>query len=127
MKITITGQTATIVPAFNKATYDKVAKWMPKLLDVTEDKDVIFAVRGVKEGKGNINQYGAEFAPAVGGKLAVTLDLPAGLTVEEAKEFVYDKVGGAATYIEAIEKLIAENIEAIDTNETEFKDSITVQ
>lgn len=129
MKITVTGTTATITPAFDAATLAKVKKWAPKLLTITEDKETVFAVDLAKasNSKGDINSNGAEFAPVIDGKLAVTLDLPSALTKEEAKDYVYNKVGAAAGWVKMVEKLIADNITAINESEAQFKEAIEIQ
>lgn len=126
MKTTITGNVAVVTTSITAEQFAQVAKRMPELLTVKEDKTEVFKAMTAETGAGSIGKYGAEFVEGVNGKLGVTIQLPAGITTDEAKAFVYDKVAAALPYIEKIEQAVSDNITAIIAAEQEFVGAITV-
>lgn len=126
MKVTITNNVALATTNITKADFAKVAKQKPELLEIKDsDKKVIFkACLGA--GNGAANKYGCELVEGVNGKLGITIPLTAGITADEAKAVVYDKLGGAVPFIEKIEKAVADNIGAINEAEAKFMEGITV-
>ena len=126
MKTTITGNVAVVTTKITAEQLSQVVKRAPELLTVKEDKAEVFKVTAAKTGAGTIGKYGAEFAEGVDGKLGVTIELPAGITLDEAKAYVYDKVAAALPYIEKIEQAVSDNITAIIAAEQEFVGAITV-
>ena len=128
MNITISGNTATITTTINPVQIAKVAKLQPELLIIRDEetKRGIFTLTAATTGTGEISNSGAIFVPGIGGNLVIEVKLPAGTSVELAKEAMFTYAAKAQAYIEEIEQRIADNIDALVAKEKEFLDGITI-
>lgn len=103
--IKVTGSALAIVSEVNLDDLKNIVKYRPNALKLmSEDgKECIYAIT-VGAGKGSINKFGATFSDITHnteGKATITMDIPD--DVNDATEYIMDRVGVAIVHINAIE------------------------
>jgi len=125
-KVTIAGSSYVITSTVSMADLETVRKYRPSALAIVdaETKETLFKV-GI--GSNSVTDYGISFGGISNdeGKLAAaTLSIPS--WVEDAKEYVLDKIGMALVKLEKVEAAIAEVLEDIRTERASIAESIKV-
>jgi len=125
-KVTIAGNSFVITSAVSMADLEKVKKYRPSALELTEPEtnETFFKV-GI--GSSSVTDYGVCFSGVSNGdaKLA-TATLPIPHDVEDAKEYVLDEVGLALANLKKVEAGIAEALTGIRADLDAIAENITV-
>ena len=129
MKVTIACSAAVITSTLTLEDIATVAKYKPSALTLyggEDGKDPLFSIGVSSFPAGKIGKFGAEFGTqtADGGKATVTVVF--GEPVEDAKEFVADKLGGALLNLKKLEESLPAVIEEISAAKDEVLADITV-
>ena len=129
-KITIAGDAVVVTSSVKLEDYQKIAKYRPEaltLLGGEDGKEPIFGVAIVKEGSGNINQYGVEFSSSTRNdeKLACLTMVYSG-TAGDIKEAVADRIGVAILNLSKLEEKVPAVLAEIEAEKAAIIDSITV-
>ena len=129
-RITIAGDAVVVTSALKLEDIKTIAKYRPNelILKGGEDgKEPIFAI-GTTCGTGNISTVGASFGREAtdGSKKAVITMVMNGASVEDAKEWVADKLGGAIINLNALEAKLPTVLEAIAAEKATVMGNITV-
>ena len=125
-KITIAGSSYVVTSKVSLSDLELVKKHRPKALKIVdeESKEELFAV-GV--GGNNINEHGVSFGGVSNDehKLAtVTMRIPT--DVDDAAEYVADKIGSAMINLNRVEDCIAQTLEEIAAEWKKVTDNISV-
>ena len=125
-KITIAGSSYVVTSKVSLTDWELVKKHRPKALKIVdeESKEELFAV-GVSGN--NINEHGVSFGGVSNDEqqlATVTMRIPA--DVEDATEYVADKIGPAMINLNRIEDGIAQTLEEITAERKKVTDSISV-
>lgn len=124
----IKGDAAIITSTVSLENLKNVTKYAPKALTLMggdDGKEPVFCVAVGKSGPGAINAYGATFAPSTRdheGKATITMMVPA--SVDKAKDWVVNELGGALMSLKAIEEKLPAVIEKIAADKKAVEDSI---
>lgn len=130
-KITIAGDSYVVTSSATLETIKTLEKYRPKalsLFDVDDDgkKMEVFRVCSAK-GEGSISQFGAAFGSTTHDdqKLAtITMPIPQG--VENAVDFVAEKVGAAIIMLNKVEEQFSAAVQDVNAEEARVRENITV-
>lgn len=129
-KITIAGDAVVITSSMKLEDIQAIAKYRPNELFLKggeDGKEPIFAI-GTTTGAGNISTVGASFGREAidGTKKAIITMVMNGAPVENAKEWVADKLGGAIINLNALEAKLPAVLEAIAAEKATVMENIEI-
>lgn len=108
MNIKIQNSALLVETAIPFEEYKDAKRLTPGALKVKDDKgNVIFAIA---DGPAAIKEYGVTFNAVVRGCLAVRIDLPMGMTVQEAKDTVITQNALGLAALARFEPVLVQNI-----------------
>lgn len=131
-KVKVVGDALVIKSAAKYEDIALIQKYRPEalvLMGGDDGKVPVFAISVCDGGTGEVSKYGMTFCSAShdNDRLAtITLPLPP-TNGEDVKDVIADKYGAAIAYLDKIEQGIASVVEAIKTERTAFKNTITVE
>ena len=125
-KVTIAGNSYVLTSAFTKADLEKVKKYRPSALIITDPKteEPLFKA---DIGSSSVSDHGVCFGGVSNdaAKLATaTLSIPS--DVEDAKAYVLDVVGLALVHLKNVEAEVDKVLEEIRAGLSAIEDDITV-
>jgi len=125
MNIKIQNSSLIVETAINFQEYKEAKKLVPHALKVADDKgNTVFAIG---DGEAAIKSYGVTFNATVRGCLAVRIDLPLGMTADEAKDKVVTANALGLAALATYEPVINSNIRQALAPIAAVINSITVE
>lgn len=127
MKITVTGDAFVVKSSLKAADIELVKKYAPDALAIKDKDGNDLFTMNYKEGAGSIASFGVTFGGKTRDEEALatyTGTIPT--SVKDAKEYVAEKVGAAAPYIEQLEKSVKEKADEVSSTRKKLVESITV-
>ena len=125
MNIKIQNSSLIVETAINFQEYKEAKKMVPHALKITDEKgNTVFAIG---DGEAAIKPYGVTFNATVRGCLAVRIDLPLGMTADEAKDQVVTANALGLAALATHEPMLVQNIRAALAPIAAVISSITVE
>lgn len=124
VSVVMAGGVAVIASAYDPEVLKNCYKYRPDALKLfDEDKDLVYSIAPVKNTKGSIDAYGAEFGSKVNaeGKATLTVALPEDCT----KDKFVEAYAGALVKIRKIEAQIEAAYESIEQEKSSIAELVT--
>ncbi len=130
MKVSITADTYALVSSIKVDDISLLKKHNPSALKIVDEKtkNTLFAV-DYAEGKNDLVKFGITFGSTsrdANGTAVFTGTLPAGLTADEAKAYIADKLGTVQGYLATLEQTIPAEAQKVAAARKALVDSISV-
>lgn len=123
--IKVVGDACVVESAYSAADIEKLAKYRPTALQLTDDKgNVKFAVAVACEGHGAINANGAEFAYSEDGNATITKVIPG--CVADKAAYVEDKIGVSILKLNQVEAKFADALAEVANEQAAVRAAIQV-